>query len=72
MRMVMLRRVKIYVKSPRGRYIFANWQSIKHRLPVGLSDARRYLTFPLSLPAARRVTATDFRKMEPRALGCWT
>ncbi len=68
----MLRRVKLYVRSPHGRYTFANWQSVKHRLPVGLSDARRYLIFPLILPAARRVTATDFRRMVPRALGCWT
>ena len=68
----MLRRVKIYVKSPHGRYTFANWQSVLDRLPVGLSDVRRYLIFPLILPAARRVTATDFRKIEPRALGCWT
>ena len=68
----MLRRVKIYVKSPHGRYTFANWQSVKHRLPVGLSEARRYLIFPLHLPAARRVTATDSRILVPRALGCWT
>ena len=68
----MLRRIKMYVKSPQGRYTFNNWQSVEHRLSVGLSDARRYLIFPLILSAARRVTATDFRKMEPRALGCWT
>jgi hypothetical protein len=68
----MLRRIKLYVKSPPGRYIFDNWQSVKRRLSVGLSDPRRYLIFPLHLPAARRVTATDFRKMVPRALGCWT
>ena len=68
----MLRRIKICVKSPQGRYAFTNWQSVKHRLPVGLSDPRRYLIFPLHLPAARRVTSTDFRKMVPRALGCWT
>jgi hypothetical protein len=72
MRMIMLRRVKIYVKSPHGRYTFVNWQSIKHRLPVGLSDACRYPIFPLLLSAGRRVTTTDFRKMVPRALGCWT
>jgi hypothetical protein len=68
----MLRRIKIYVKSLPGRHIFDNWQSVAHRLPVGLSDPRRYLIFPPYLPAARRVTATDFRKMVPRALGCWT
>ena len=68
----MLRRIKIYLKSPQGRYTLANWQSVNRRLPVGLSDARRYLIFPLHLPAARRVTATDFRRMVPRALGCWT
>jgi hypothetical protein len=68
----MLRRIKIYVKSPQGRYAFNNWQSVKHRLPVDLSDSRRYLIFHLLLPAARRVTSTDFRKMVPRALGCWT
>ncbi len=68
----MLRRIKIYVKSPPGRHTFANWQSVVHSLPVGLSDLHRYLIFPLLLPVARRVTATDFRKMVPRALGCWT
>jgi len=68
----MLRRVKIYVKSPQGRYTFANWQSVRHRLPVGLSEPRRYLISLLLLPPVRRVTATDFRKVVPRALGCWT
>ena len=68
----MLRRIKMYVKSPEGQYTFNNWQSVKHRLPVDLSDPRRYLIFPLLPPVARRVTATDFRKIVPRALGCWT
>jgi hypothetical protein len=68
----MLRRIKMYIKCPQGGYSFTNWQSVKRRLPVGMSDPRCFLISPLLLPAARRVSATDFRKMVPRALGCWT
>jgi hypothetical protein len=68
----MLRRVKIYVNSPTGKYAFKGWRPVLDRLTVGLADPCQCLIHLLLLSITRRVTTTDFRKMVPRALGCWT
>jgi hypothetical protein len=68
----MLRQVKVHASFAKGRVTFRGLWPVPGRLTVDRFDPFHCLIFSLLLPVVRRVTTTDFRKMVPRALGCWT